>query len=95
MAVAESFIDAISLAVIEQLRPDTRYVSTGGGWTPHASKQLAHLVEGGAVMVAATDRGQGGDLLARRLLAIATTSWTPFERLRPDAKDWNAQLFPA
>jgi len=92
VAVAESFIDALSLAVIEEMRPDTRYVSTGGGWTPHAAKQLASLVEGGVVMVAATDRGKGGDLMAGRLLAIATASCTPFERLRPDAKDWNAQL---
>ena len=95
VAVAESFIDALSLAVIEEMRPDTRYTSTGGGWTPLASQQLARLIGGGAVLVAGTDRGESGDLLARRLLAIARASWTPFERLVPDAKDWNAQLCKA
>ena len=34
ICVTEAAIDAMSLAAIEGLRPDTLYVSTGGGWSP-------------------------------------------------------------
>jgi hypothetical protein len=44
------------------------------------------------VVVAATDQGIGGDLLAGRLEDLARTHGIPFERRRPAAKDWNEQL---
>ncbi len=33
ICVTEAVIDALSLAAIEQTRPDTLHVSTGGGWS--------------------------------------------------------------
>jgi hypothetical protein len=44
------------------------------------------------MVVAATDRGTGGDLLAGRLEDLARCQGIQFERRRPAAKDWNEQL---
>ena len=44
------------------------------------------------MVVAATDRGAGGDLLAGRLEDLARRHGVSFERRRPAAKDWNEQL---
>jgi hypothetical protein len=44
------------------------------------------------MVVAATDRGTGGDLLAGRLEDLARRYEISFERRRPAAKDWNEQL---
>jgi hypothetical protein len=43
-------------------------------------------------VVAATDRGTGGNLLAGRLEDLARRHGIPLERRRPAAKDWNEQL---
>lgn len=92
VSVAESFIDALSLAALEGWRADTRYVSTGGGWTEAGAGLLRGHLAMGAVLVAATDRGRGGNLMADRLREIARDAGGAFERLEPEAKDWNAQL---
>lgn len=34
LCVTETAIDAMSLGVLERIRPDTLYFSTGGGWSP-------------------------------------------------------------
>ena len=34
ICVTEAAVDAMSLAALEELRDDTLYVSTGGGWAP-------------------------------------------------------------
>jgi hypothetical protein len=44
------------------------------------------------MVVAATDRGTGGDLLAGRLEDLARTYEISFQRRWPAAKDWNEQL---
>lgn len=92
LAVAESAIDAMSLAAIEGQGEGTAYLSTGGGFGPMVNFALRQLLRPGVRLVAATDRGQGGDLLADRLHRIAKEVGAGFGRLRPSAKDWNAQL---
>jgi hypothetical protein len=44
------------------------------------------------MVVAATDRGTGGDLLAGRLEDLARRQGISFERQQPVVKDWNEQL---
>lgn len=92
VAVAESAIDAVSLATLENWPHGTAYVSTGGGFGPITADALRALLPQGARIVAATDRGQGGELLADRLHDLAVEIDAGFGRLRPDAKDWNEQL---
>lgn len=92
VAVAESAIDALSLATLEDWPEGTAYVSTGGGFGPRTAEAMRALLPAASHLVAATDRGQGGELLAERLRELAATSCAGFRRLRPDAKDWNAQL---
>jgi hypothetical protein len=94
VAVTESAIDALSLAALEQMREGTAYVSTGGGFGPPTADTLRRLLPNGARLIAATDRGQGGELLADRLEDLARDCCAGFGRLRPEAKDWNEQLHP-
>ncbi|TGS14215.1 DUF3991 domain-containing protein [Mesorhizobium sp. M2E.F.Ca.ET.209.01.1.1] len=91
--VTEAAIDAMSLAAFEGLRPDTLYLSTGGGWslaTYAAIRALA--VRPGGQLIAATDNNKQGDVYAGRLLALAEEAGCFGERLRPMADDWNADL---
>jgi hypothetical protein len=92
VAVAESAIDALSLATLEDWPPGTAYLSTGGGFGSRTAEVIRALVPPGSRLVAATDQDPGGELLAERLHGIARASCTGFGRLRPKAKDWNAQL---
>jgi hypothetical protein len=93
LAVTEAAIDAMSLAAIETLRPDTLYVSTGGGWAPATEAAIRVLaVRAGAKLVAATDNNRQGEAFAERLAAIAHEVGCDYERLRPAAEDWNEQL---
>jgi hypothetical protein len=92
VAVCEAAIDALSLAAIEGADEDTAYVSTGGGWGDAGRAAVSQLLRAARVVVAATDQGIGGDLLAGRLEDLARTHGIPFERRRPAAKDWNEQL---
>lgn len=92
IAVTESFIDALSLATIEDWPPTTAYISTGGGFGPETATSLSSLVPQSARLVAATDNGAGGELLAGRLYKLATKTGIGFSRLYPVAKDWNDQL---
>ncbi|ONF49417.1 DUF3991 and TOPRIM domain-containing protein [Methylobacterium radiotolerans] len=92
VAVTESAIDALSLAALERIKDGTAYVSTGGGFGPPTAETLRALLSPDARLVAATDRGQGGELLADRLEELALSCGASFGRLRPDAKDWNEQL---
>jgi hypothetical protein len=92
VAVCEAAIDALSLAMIDGAGDDTAYVSTGGGWGDAGRAAISQLLPAAGVVVAATDRGTGGDLLARRLEDLARRRGISFERRRPAAKDWNEQL---
>ena len=93
LCVTEAAIDAMSLAALEDLRADTLYLSTGGGWSPATDAALRALVARVEVQLfAATDNNAQGDIYANRLLAIAEESGCSAERLRPVADDWNADL---
>jgi hypothetical protein len=92
VAVCEAAIDALSLAVIEGAYDDTAYVSTGGGWGDAGNSAIGQLLSKARMVVAATDRGTGGELLAARLEDLARYHGIPFERRRPTEKDWNEQL---
>ena len=92
VAVTESAIDAMSLASIEGWPDGTLYASTGGGYGPETAAVLKAMLPSHARLVAATDQGTGGELLADRLYELATAGGAGFGRLRPEAKDWNDQL---
>ena len=90
--VTESAIDALSLAALEDWEDETVYLSTGGGFGPLTADAMRVLLSPATQLVAARDHGAGGELLARRLHGIALAAGVSFGRLRPLAKDWNAQL---
>ncbi|WP_245482200.1 DUF3991 and toprim domain-containing protein [Mesorhizobium sp. M4A.F.Ca.ET.050.02.1.1] len=91
--VTEAAIDAMSLAAIEELRPGSLYLSTGGGWAPATVAAIRGLAaRNGALLVAATDNNTQGDVYAGRLEAVAVEAGCGFERLRPVADDWNEDL---
>ncbi|WP_123150980.1 DUF3991 and toprim domain-containing protein [Mesorhizobium delmotii] len=93
VCVTEAAIDAMSLAAIEANRPDTLYVSTGGGWSPATDAAIRLVAERSeARLVAATDNNVQGDIYADRLLALAEEVGCGAERLRPIASDWNVDL---
>ena len=93
LAVTESAIDAMSLGTIEGWPERTLYASTAGGFGSATATALQSLLQNGTVeLVAATDRGTGGELLAGRLRELASATSAPFSRLCPIAKDWNDQL---
>ncbi len=92
VVVTEGAIDAMSLASLEGWAGGTVYVSTGGGYGPATEEALRGLLLPDVELVAATDRGAGGELLATGLGEMARACGTGFSRLRPDAKDWNAQV---
>ena len=43
ICVTEAAVDAMSLAALEELRDDTLYVSTGGGWAPATEEAIRAL----------------------------------------------------
>lgn len=93
ICITEAAIDAMSLAAIEVLRPDTLYVSTGGGWSPATDDAIRRLAKrGNTWLVAATDNNRQGDIYADRVRAIAADASARYVRLRPCAGDWNEDL---
>lgn len=65
ICVTEAAVDAMSLAALEELRDDTLYISTGGGWAP-ASEMAIRALAGrpNTVVVAATDNNRQGEVYA-------------------------------
>lgn len=95
VCVTEAAIDAMSLAAIEATRPDTLYVSTGGGWSPATDVAIRLVAERPeARLVAATDANPQGEVFVARLRELAFELSCEFERLRPAGEDWNAMLKP-
>ncbi|MEZ4533345.1 MAG: DUF3991 and toprim domain-containing protein [Thermomicrobiales bacterium] len=93
LCVTEAAIDAMSLAALEEQRPDTLYLSTGGGWSPASSEALLDLaVRADALLVAATDNNAQGESFAARLETLAADAGCGFVRLRPELEDWNEDL---
>jgi hypothetical protein len=93
ICVTEAAIDAMSLAALESMRPDTLYVSTGGGWSPHTVDEIEDAAKRTDMhLVAATDANPQGEAFADRIRQIATLIDCGFSRLRPPADDWNDVL---
>lgn len=97
LAITEAPIDALSLAALEGMRPDTLYAATGGGIGPGTETALDRLLAGlvgvpGAVLLAASDANDAGERHAARLAEIAGGR-IACERLRPvEGVDWNDVL---
>src|SRR5208282_3366719 len=96
LVLAEAAIDALSLAAIEGLRPDTLYAATGGGIGPDTIAALEALLTSvamlpGALLISATDANGPGDRFAERHRSLAEQFAIPFARLRPpiEGGDWN------
>lgn len=98
LALTEAPIDAMSLAALEQLRPDTVYAATGGGMgdgTISAIEQiLARLSPSAdAEFVSATDADDAGERYAARHAELARSAGINFVRLKPTVgDDWNDVL---
>lgn len=93
LCVTEAAIDAMSLAAFENLRPETAYVSTGGGWAPASQAAIrAYAMRSRLLFVAATDNDRQGEIYAERVKGIAGEFGCAFERLTPQADDWNTDL---
>lgn len=93
LCVTEAAIDAMSLAAIEELRTDSLYLSTGGGWSPRTEDALRNLAtRPDVLLVAATDGNPQGELYAERLRQLADRAGCGWCRLRPAAGDWNDEL---
>lgn len=92
VCVAEAFIDALSLGELEGWPEGTAYASTGGGYGPRTAEILAAIIPADARLVAASDNGDGGERLARRLQRLAERLGLSFGRRRPELNDWNADL---
>lgn len=93
VCITEAAIDAMSLAAIQVMRPDTLYVSTGGGWSPASEDAIRRLAaRPNTHLVAATDNNRQGDVYAERVQAIAVQTSATYARARPRAGDWNEDL---
>jgi hypothetical protein len=93
ICVTEAAIDAMSLAALESLRPDTLYLSTGGGWSPATDLAIATLARRpNTLLIAATDNDRQGTMFAGRLAAIAQQAGARYDRLMPAGQDWNRDL---
>ena len=93
ICITEAAIDAMSLAAIEDLRSDTLYVSTGGGWSTATDEAIRGLAKRANVhLVAATDNNRQGDVYAARVRVIAAEASVGYARSRPRADDWNEDL---
>jgi len=96
ICVTEAAVDAMSLAALEELRDDTLYVSTGGGWAPATEEAIRALAgRANAVIIAATDNNRQGEVYARRIQEIVDEAGSRFARSRPRADDWNEDLSAA
>ena len=96
VCVTEAAVDAMSLAALEELRDDTLYVSTGGGWAPATEDAIRALARrANVLLVAATDNNRQGEVYAGRIRTIAEETATRFARSRPRADDWNEDLSAA
>ncbi len=96
LAVLEAPIDALSLAAIDGVRPDTLYVATGGGMGPRTVQAIERLLRDdlsgvpGAQLVGATDANAAGECYAARHAELAAAAYIPFARLAPTiGTDWN------
>jgi hypothetical protein len=91
--VTEAAIDAMSLADLEGVRPDSLYVATGGGWSPATEAALRRLASRPeTLLVAATDADAQGEIYAERIVKMAVETGCRRLRLSPVRRDWNLML---
>ncbi len=88
MALTEAPIDALSLAAIEGIRPDTLYAAAWGGMGPGTERAIEDMLARiasvpDAVLVSATDANAAGDRYAARHAELAAATGVAFRRLRP------------
>ena len=95
LAITEAPIDALSLAALEGIRPDTLYAATGGGMGPGTEQAIERVLATVAIfpealLAGATDVNAAGERYAARHAELAAAAGVAFERLRPDTgTDWN------
>lgn len=99
VAVCEAAIDALSLASIEQCRPDTMYAATAGGMGPETVAALQQLLldiaaDPVGLLIAATDADTAGRRYAARLEGLAAEAGARFDAILPPdgLNDWNDAL---
>jgi hypothetical protein len=99
VAVCEAAIDALSLAAIEQCRPDTLYAATAGGMGPATIAALQQILldfasDPAAVLIATTDADTAGRRHATRLEGLTVEAGVSFNTLLPPSglNDWNDAL---
>ena len=99
LAVCEAAIDALSLAGLERMRPDTTYVSMAGGMGPDTIVALELLLRDLAeqcysIVAVATDSDEAGERFAVRLHQMVGGAGVRSERLHPPLgyNDWNQFL---
>lgn len=94
VCVTEAAIDAMSLVAIQVLRPDTLFVSTGGGWSPGergCDPRSCHARRQPAWSPRPTTIGRAM-CMPTGLRAIAAETGASYARSRPHAGDWNEDL---
>lgn len=99
LAVCEAAIDALSLAALERLSPDTLYTATAGGMGPATVAAITGLLRDHAddparILIAATDADAAGRRHAARLAALAVEAGARFAAILPPegCNDWNDAL---
>jgi hypothetical protein len=99
VVVTEAPIDAMSLASIENLSPESLYIATGGGIGPGTITAIKALLKEvapapGATVVIATDADRAGCGYAKWLREMSDEAGVRSERLMPpdSLKDWNEML---
>lgn len=93
VCVTEAAIDAMSLADLEGVRPDSLYVASGGGWSPATEAALLWLASRPeTLLVAATDADAQGEIYAERIGKMAEETGCRRLRLSPVQRDWNLMV---
>jgi len=86
ICITEAAIDAMSLAAIQVLRPDTLYVSTGGGWSPASEEAIRRLASRrNTRLVGATDTIGRARFFAERIRRSLKRDGASNARARPRA----------
>jgi len=96
LVMTEAPIDTLSIAAIEERRPDTLYAATGGGIGRGSWLAIERILAGIAatpngLFCSATDANAAGELYATKHEQIAAKAGVAFARLRPPIEygDWN------
>ena len=98
LALTEAPIDALSLAALERLRPDTIYAATGGGMGDGTIAAIAQVLarlrrSTAPELASAADANDAGERYAARHAELARSAGIPFVQLAPTiGADWNDVL---